>query len=611
MGDLAVVPVERHGLEPEPPGLDQQQLDLLDRRLFGHVHGLGDATGQEGLDCAHHLHVPEIVDRIVAERAGEHRKVFRRQPGSAQDGVMPVDVRDDALDCGGGIPKCSKRPGNRPIDDTHGATADESLELHEAEIGFDAGRVAVHQQTDGSGRRKHRRLRIAHTVTVSPLACLVPGLTGRIENHRRGELLVDRGGGTAVSVEHPQHRLAIGVKAGERAHTSGKLGGLAICLPGHQGRETAGDRSSFVGVVGMAERHQECPEIGITEPELAESGGRGCDLFSRVVGVADENLLRRDDHAHRMGEPVHIEGVDPRCFGTGEKREQIQRSEIAGRIVEMEVLATRVARRDRTRVGRRVPVVDRCLELHPRISAFPRRLGDLSEEVASLHRAYRSPRGASDELPILVVDDGLHEIVGDANRIVRVLVLDRMDVGAIEAHVEPGRLEGACLAFFVGLAPDELFDVGMVDIEDHHLGCPPGLASRLDRAGGRIGATHEADWTRCGAATLEGFHRPPEVGQVDSSSRAPLEDPSLLGVPVQDRFHVVVDTEDEAGGGLLGHATDTDVEPDRRVERDLLVHQQMSELSAEGTGLGGVGEVAVACAPGAHGLDDAIDHLAQ
>ena len=37
----------------------------------------------------------------------------------------------------------------------------------------------------------------------------------------------------------------------------------------------------------------------------------------------------------------------------------------------------------------------------------------------------------------------------------------------------------------------------------------------------------------------------------------------------------------------------------------------MSELSAEGTGLGGVGKVAVACAPGTHGLDDAIDHLAQ
>ena len=50
------------------------------------------------------------------------------------------------------------------------------------------------------------------------------------------------------------------------------------------------------------------------------------------------------------------------------------------------------------------------------------------------------------EVPVAVVDDGLHELVGDPHRVVRVLVLDRVAVLAVEVHVEAGVAQRARLA---------------------------------------------------------------------------------------------------------------------------------------------------------------------
>src|SRR3546814_14387042 len=66
--------------------------------------------------------------------------------------------------------------------------------------------------------------------------------------------------------------------------------------------------------------------------------------------------------------------------------------------------------------------------------------------------------------------------------------------------------------------------------------------------------------------SLEKLDRAADAGQVDACARAALEDDALFPVPVEDRVHGVVDREDEAGAGLLGHALDADVEPHRAVE---------------------------------------------
>ena len=104
--------------------------------------------------------------------------------------------------------------------------------------------------------------------------------------------------------------------------------------------------------------------------------------------------------------------------------------------------------------------------------------------------------GDGAQVPVGVVDDGLHELVGDPHRVVGVLVLDRVAVLAVEVHVEAGVAQHARLALLDGLAPDELLDVGVVDVEDDHLRGAAGLAPGLDRAGRRVGAAHEADRAR-------------------------------------------------------------------------------------------------------------------
>ena len=66
--------------------------------------------------------------------------------------------------------------------------------------------------------------------------------------------------------------------------------------------------------------------------------------------------------------------------------------------------------------------------------------------------------------------DRAHELVGDAHRVVRVLVLHGHDVLAAEVHVEAGVAQGADLVLLARLGLDELLDVGVVDVEDDHLG---------------------------------------------------------------------------------------------------------------------------------------------
>ncbi len=128
--------------------------------------------------------------------------------------------------------------------------------------------------------------------------------------------------------------------------------------------------------------------------------------------------------------------------------------------------------------------------------------------------------GDGDEVPVGVVDDGLHELVGDAHRVVRVLVLDAERVGAVEIHVEAGVAQHASLLLFLALAPDELFDVGVIGVEDDHLRRAAGLAAALDGAGRCIGAAHEADRTAGRATTLQQLVAGADLGQVDARTRS-------------------------------------------------------------------------------------------
>ena len=216
--------------------------------------------------------------------------------------------------------------------------------------------------------------------------------------------------------------------------------------------------------------------------------------------------------------------------------------------------------------------------------------------------------GAGGQVPVGACLGGLHEAVGDAHRVVGVLVLDRGPVGRVERHVVARRLEHARLLLFLRLAPDELVDVRMVDVEDDHLRRAPRLAARLDRAGGRVGAAHEAHRPGGVAALRELLLRRAQLREVDARARAAAEDDALAADPVEDRVHRVLDREDEARRALR-LLLEADVEPDRGVERGVLVDQDRLQLGLEGLGLRLVDEVPALAAPGADRRDDPPDHL--
>ena len=182
---------------------------------------------------------------------------------------------------------------------------------------------------------------------------------------------------------------------------------------------------------------------------------------------------------------------------------------------------------------------------------------------------------------------------------------------AVEIHVEAGVAQDTCLALLFGLAPHELFDVGVIDVEDDHLGRTPGLATALDGAGRRVGAAHEADRTAGRAATVQQLVAGADVRQVDARPRAALEDHALFAVPVEDAVHRVVDGQDEARAGLLRHALDADVEPHRAVERRPLRDEDVLQLVVERLDLVRVDEVATVDAPPGDGVGDPVDDLAQ
>ena len=172
---------------------------------------------------------------------------------------------------------------------------------------------------------------------------------------------------------------------------------------------------------------------------------------------------------------------------------RLSAGEVARRVVEEHVLRARVGRVDPVRVRARVPVVDRGVVLDPGVAAQVGRLGHLAEDVAGLVRAGRLAVGDLVGLPVRVALDGLHELVGHAHAVVRVLEEDAAVGLAGEARVVALLDQGPGLPLLVGLAVDELDDVGMVGVEDDHLGRAAGLAARLDHARERVVAAHEGD----------------------------------------------------------------------------------------------------------------------
>src|SRR5690349_18437487 len=509
-----------------------------------HVDRLADRAGQVRLDRRHHPDVAHRADRALAHGAVEDLVVFGSQAGGVDHVAVLGDVLGDRLDLLVRVAEVLQRPRHGLVDDLHGAAADQLLELDQGQVGLDAGGVAVHHQPDGPGRREQAGLRVPVAVGLARLDARLPGRAGQVE-----DLALDRAGradlltGVGVLADDPLVRLGVARVAVVGADGRGELGRGRVGGPGHQRGDRGGDGPAALGVVGVPGGHQQRAEVGVADAQLAVGAGGLADLLGREVGEADRDVHRGDDQLRDFREARGVEGVV-----VAEELEQVDAGQVATGVVQVDVLAARVAGADPARLRAGVPVVDGAVVLDAGVGAVPGGLGHAAHQLARVDPLDYLAGAPGQQVELLAFLERAHELVGDPDRVVGVLVLDADDVLAAQVHVEPGVAERADLVFLTRLGLDELGHVGVVHIKDHHLGRAAGGTARLDRAGRGVGAAHERDRAAGGAAGGQQFLARADLGQVDPGSGAALEDQPFFPVPLQDRVHGVVDGQDEARG---------------------------------------------------------------
>src|SRR5882724_4132460 len=106
------------------------------------------------------------------------------------------------------------------------------------------------------------------------------------------------------------------------------------------------------------------------------------------------------------------------------------------------------------------------------------------------------------------------------------------------------------LGFFFLFALNEVDDVGMVDVQDDHLGGASRLASGFDYTSEGIETFHEAERTAGGAAAAELFGGRSQRREIRACTGSPLEEHAFGLGQGQDRVERILHRVDEAGGTL-------------------------------------------------------------
>ena len=182
--------------------------------------------------------------------------------------------------------------------------------------------------------------------------------------------------------------------------------------------------------------------------------------------------------------------------------------------------------------------------------------------------------------------DRAHELVGDADGVVGVLVLHRGDVVAAEVHVEAGVAQRADLVLLarLGLTNSSMsgWSTSRTTILAARRVAPPDLMVPADASAPRMKET--GPLTPC---------RREDSSSLEERMRErfrPAPEPPLKMKPsslYQFRIESIESStdEDEARGDLL-RRRGADVEPDRGVEGEVLVGQQPGQLVLEDLGVG-------------------------
>ena len=437
------------------------------------------------------------------ERAVKHRQVLGPQAWRTLDGVVLADEVNDALGGRLVVTQPRQRLGDTLVGDLEHAATDETLVLHQRDVGLDAGGVTVHHEADGSRWCQHCSLGIAIAVLGANRDGLVPRLTCRREQVIRTQRRVDVVDVHAVLLHDAQERLAVLRVTSERAgHIAGNLGAHAISAATHQGRDRPSVSAPRVGVIRQTARHQQRAKVRVAQAQGPESMAVLANLFRWVARSVNDDLLRQDGQID-----CTLKGGDVKvaCLLVTQRElelAQVQAGQVASTVVEEHILRAGIAGIDAVGVGAGVPSVDDRVKLHARIATLMRSVSNLPPQVARLIRIDDRAGSHRLGLPLTVMHHRFHKGISHAHRVIGVLEEDRVVGLAVELAVVASVDKRPGFALLGGLAVDVLDDIGMLDVEYHHLGRAAGLATGLDDARKRVKALHKRHRAGSAAAAI-------------------------------------------------------------------------------------------------------------
>jgi hypothetical protein len=470
-------------LQAHAVGLQVQVGKVCEGVVGRDVDGLGDGRVDEGGHGRHHFDV----------RDGAH--ALRRDEGFGQGiglaalrQVGTVGVVFDGVDAAGAVGHALLAvvgPGERGLDAVGG--------------------VVGKGQGDGAGGRDRQQVRVAQTVLADLLAQLF------------GQALGERAG-----VE-----VLVGVELQEGATLFGQLDRGAVGRIAQGGRNLRGHVATFGAVVAQAQHDQGVAQTQEAQADAALGGRFNALLLQRPDGGVQHVVEHAHGHGNALLEAGKVEtGIG--LEGVANVADEVDRTEVATTVGRQGLFAAGVGGFDGLAVGEVVFFVDAVEKQHTRLGEVVGGLHDGVPQVAGLDHLvhpqtvvalvgvghFRVGLGAVHQFPIGVGGEGFHESLDNADRDVEVV-------------------QGAGCA----LGDDEVFDVGVRDVEHAHLRATAGTGG-LDRLADLVEHLHEAD--RAGGA------------------RVGLLDPSALG---PDGAEVVAHATASAHGfsGLRGGVHDADL----------------------------------------------------
>ena len=340
-------------------------------------------------------------------------------------------VGDDGFDFLLVIAQGAQCVGDGPVDDLEITATGELLEFDQSEVRLDSGRIAVHDQPNGARRGDDRGLRVAEAVFFAELQCAVPGFggcggerrfrTGAVVERRRRNAqpfvtVIVSVRGPAMVANDAQHRFGIPVVFREGAELFGHFRRRGVGDACHQRGDRAAQGAALIAVIGQAGPHQQTADIGVTETQGTVVVGPLRDLLGGELCHQYGDFQGDRPQPHRVLEHRDIDAALLTL-----ERHQIQRGQVACRVVEEHVLRARVGGVDAAGIRAGVPFVDRGVELQTRVGGRPGGVGNLVPQILGADGLRHFAVLAVDQVPVLVVTDSSQKVVCDADRIVGVL----------------------------------------------------------------------------------------------------------------------------------------------------------------------------------------------